>query len=89
MSTHCGHGVRPDGPRAGQALAAPALRIGAASLLVLAALALGTGIAGGLSRVGFAIPLYAAQAWVPAATVFHAALMIGGLSEPSSASSER
>ena len=53
--------------------------IGTACLLVVAALALTTSLAGGLSRVGFEIPSFAGPAWVPAATAFHAALMIGGL----------
>ena len=58
---------------------APVLKIGVASLLVAAAVALAASVAGGLSRVGLDLSPFAGHAWLPAATVFHAALMIGGL----------
>jgi hypothetical protein len=59
---------------------APVLKIGVvASLLVAAAVSLAASLAGGLSRAGLDASPFAGDAWLPAATVFHAALMISGL----------
>lgn len=47
-------------------------------LLVIVALSLLGGIAGGLLRVGVALPGTGDAAWLGHAATFHAALMIGG-----------
>lgn len=57
----------------------PAALVARPLLLALVGLALFAGIAGGLARAGLVLPGTAASAWLPSATLFHAALMIGGL----------